>query len=176
MLYVPTLIYLLIFFNWLCYYNCTHLPPFTHSSPPPPSIQHPASLQLSSVLWSRPWAMRISSLATPFPILYFTSLWLFCNYLFVLLLLFVFKIFIYLFLERGMEGEWEEEKYQCVVASHVAPTRDLAHNPGICPDNESNLRPFGSQPTLNPLSYTSQGSLPCMSYKLNNLEHSWDSY
>ena len=29
------------------------------------------------------WFMSISSLATPFPILYLTSLWLFCNYLFV---------------------------------------------------------------------------------------------
>ena len=33
---------------------------------------------------SCPWVMRISSLATPFPILCFTSPWLFCNYLFIL--------------------------------------------------------------------------------------------
>ena len=25
------------------------------------------------------------------------------------------------------------EKHQRVVASHVPPTRDLAHNPGMCP-------------------------------------------
>ena len=30
--------------------------------------------------------MHVSSLAAPLPILYFTSLWLFCNYLFVLLI------------------------------------------------------------------------------------------
>ena len=36
-------------------------------------------------------------------------------------------------------------------------TGDLAQNPGMCPDWESNWRPFGSQPALNPLSYTSQG-------------------
>ena len=59
--------------------------------------------------------------------------------------------------ERGREGEREGEKHQCVVTSHVAPTGDLACNPGMCPDWESNWRPFGSQPVLSPLSYTSQG-------------------
>ena len=44
-----------------------------------------------------------------------------------------------------------------MVASHVAPTGDLARNPGMCPDWELNWRPFGLQPTLNPLNYTSQG-------------------
>ena len=55
-----------------------------------------------------------------------------------------FKDFIYLFLEKGKGGR-EEEKYQCVVAFCAPPTGDLAHNPGMCPDWESNLRPFGSQ-------------------------------
>ena len=41
--------------------------------------------------------------------------------------------FIYLFLERGREGEREEEEHQCVVASCMPPTGDLAHNPGTCP-------------------------------------------
>ena len=49
------------------------------------------------------------------------------------------------------------EKHQCVVASHVEPAGDLACNPGMCPDQESNQRPFGLQPVLIPLSYTSQG-------------------
>ena len=39
-----------------------------------------------------------------------------------------FKRF-YLFVERGREGE----KHQCVVASPVPPTRDLARNPGMNP-------------------------------------------
>ena len=43
------------------------------------------------------------------------------------------------------DGEREGEKHQCVVVSHVLPTRDLAHNPGMCPDWESNWRPFGFQ-------------------------------
>ena len=48
-------------------------------------------LQLSQFfpLWpplcSCPWVMHINSLSTPFPVLYFTVPWLFCNYLFVLL-------------------------------------------------------------------------------------------
>ena len=50
------------------------------------------------------------------------------------------KDFIYLFLERG-----EREKHQCMVASWAPPTGDLACNPGVCPDWESNQRPFGSQ-------------------------------
>ena len=33
-----------------------------------------------------------------------------------------------------------------MVASHEPPTEDLAHNPGICPDWESNQQLFGSQP------------------------------
>ena len=69
------------------------------------------------------------------------------------------KYFIYLFnfRERGREGEREGEKLQCVVASYMAPTEDLARNPGMCPDWELNQQHFGSQPVLNPLSYTSQG-------------------
>ena len=50
-----------------------------------------------------------------------------------------FKIvFIYLFLERGREGEREGEKHQCVVAPHVPPIGDLACKPGMCPDGELN--------------------------------------
>ena len=48
---------------------------------------------------------------------------------------------LYLFLERGREGE----KHRCVVASHTPPTGDLACNPGMYPNWESNQQPFGSQ-------------------------------
>ena len=54
------------------------------------------------------------------------------------------KDFIY-FRERGKEGGREGEKHQCVVASHMPPTGDLAHNPGTCPDWESNQQPSASQ-------------------------------
>ena len=48
------------------------------------------------------------------------------------------KDFLYLFLEKREGKEKQGEKHQCVVASHVGPTGDVAHNPGMCPDWESN--------------------------------------
>ena len=42
--------------------------------------------------------------------------------------------YLFIFRERGREGEREGEKHQSVVASHRPPTGDLAHNPGMCPD------------------------------------------
>ena len=62
-----------------------------------------------------------------------------------MVLIYFLKIYLLIFSERGREGEREGEKHQCVVASHAPPTGDLAYNPGMCPDWESNLRPFGSQ-------------------------------
>ena len=50
---------------------------------PPPSTPH--SFRQSLQLSSRPWVMHVSSLASPFLMLYFTSPWVFYNYLFVLL-------------------------------------------------------------------------------------------
>ena len=54
----------------------------------------------------------------------------------------------YLFLQKGQERE--EEKHSCVVASCTPPTGDLACNPGMCPDRESNWQPFGSQASAQP--------------------------
>ena len=51
------------------------------------------------------------------------------------------RFYLFIFSERGREGE----KHQCVVAFRGYPGGNLAHNPGICPDPESNQRPFGSQ-------------------------------
>ena len=39
-----------------------------------------------------------------------------------------------MFRVKVKEGEREGEKHQCVVASHMPPTRDLAYNSGIYPD------------------------------------------
>ena len=47
-------------------------------------LSTPHSLGHSPFLCSCPSVMHISSLATPFPILYYTSPWLFCDCLFVL--------------------------------------------------------------------------------------------
>ena len=49
------------------------------------STQYPPTLKQSPHHCSCPCVMCISSVATPLPILYFTSPWVFCNYLCVLL-------------------------------------------------------------------------------------------
>ena len=53
------------------------------------------------------------------------------------------KDFIYLFIFREGKGGREGEKHQCVVASYAPRLGDLAHNPGMCPDWESNQQSFG---------------------------------
>ena len=58
---------------------------------------------------------------------------------------FFFNFYLFIFREKWREGEREGQKNPCVVASHVAPTGDLACKPGMCPDWELNLWPFGSQ-------------------------------
>ena len=63
-----------------------------------------------------------------------------CIYLFTYLLTYLF-----IYREREREGEREGKKHQCVVASQVPPTRDLACNPDMCPDWESNQQSFTSQ-------------------------------
>ena len=57
---------------------------------------------------------------------------------------FYFKDFIYLSLERGGEKE-RERNINVWLPFTCPPTEDLACNPGICPDWELNQRPFGSQ-------------------------------
>ena len=89
---------------------------------------------------------------------------------------FLFLRFIYLFIFRGAGKEKERENHhRCVVASHVSLTGDLACNPGMHPDWESNQQPLGLQAHTQstPLSYTSQDleqffnlSLPCMTMTL----------
>ena len=45
-----------------------------------------------------------------------------------------FKIFyLFIFRERGREGEREGQKHHCVVASRAPPTMDGACNPARCP-------------------------------------------
>ena len=47
--------------------------------------------------------------------------------------------------------------YQCVVFFHTPPTGHLAHNPGLCPDWESNQQPCSSQASVQSTEHTSQG-------------------
>ena len=53
---------------------------------------------------------------------------------------------IYYLKKEKEEGRKKEgEKDQCVIASPVPPTGDLAGNPRMCQDWESIQQPFGSQ-------------------------------
>ena len=54
-----------------------------------------------------------------------------------------FKI-LFIFRERGREGEREGEVHQ-LIASRTYAAEDPACNPGRCPDWELNLRPLGLQ-------------------------------
>ena len=78
----------------------------------------------------------------------------------MLLLLFIsFLKFLFIFREKGREGEREEEKHQGVVVSHMPPTGDLACNPGMWPDWDGTSDPLVHRPALNPLIHSNQGSL-----------------
>ena len=72
-----------LFFNYILLIMLLQFSQCLPLGPPPHSTPH--SLRPSPHCCSCPWVMHINSLATPFPMLYFTSPWLFCNYLFVLL-------------------------------------------------------------------------------------------
>ena len=58
----------------------------------------------------------------------------------VIIIIVFLEEFISLFLERGERREKEREKN-----INQLPLADLARNPGMCPDWESNQRPFGFQ-------------------------------
>ena len=57
--------------------------------------------------------------------------------------IYLFFKLIYFYIDEN--GERMRGKYHSVVASCTPPPRDLAHNPGMCPDWESNQQPFGLQ-------------------------------
>ena len=54
------------------------------------------------------------------------------------------RFYLFIFRERGREGEREGETRQGVVASGGPPTGDLACHQGLCPDRECNQQPSGS--------------------------------
>ena len=55
------------------------------------------------------------------------------------------RFYLFIFRDRGREAGRGGEESQCVVASYMPTSGDLTHNPGMCPDWESNQQPFGSQ-------------------------------
>ena len=93
---------------------------------------------------------------------------------------FFLRFHLFTFRERGSEGEREGEKHQCARETSIGclsciPTGDLAHNPGMCPDWESNQRLFGSQVITRStephqpgrfLKCSFPGPLPCLQMQL----------
>ena len=96
-----------------------------------------------NVLWGGSSRKLFHSSVTSFPKLWFLG---FLIYKYVWLF---FKWhYLFIFRERGREGEREKEKYQGVAASHAppsTPTRDPARNWGMCPDWGLSQRHFGLQ-------------------------------
>ena len=72
------------------------------------------------------------------------------------------RFYLFIFRERGKEGERAGEKHQCVAASHMPPSGDLAHNLGICPGWESNWQPFSQQAGTQSTEPHQPGSYLCL--------------
>ena len=145
-----------IFKFYLLYFIDYAITVVTISPPLSPSTQHPHSLRPSLFHCSCPWLMHISSLATPFSTLYFTSPWLFCTYLFVLL---VFKDFFYLFIyrERGKGGRERERNITAwlPLARPLLGTRPATQTCALTRNRTGDSLVL--RLALNPLNHTSQG-------------------
>ena len=71
------------------------------------------------------------------------------------------RFYLFIFRERGREGEREGEQHQCCwLPLMCSSTWDLARNPGMCPDWESNQKPFGSQASTQSTELHQQGPHP----------------
>ena len=105
-------------------------------------------LQVQKKTFSLFWFRHHTYLMSVLYVVFFLrlSLTLFLNFLkdFICLFLF-FKIFyLLIFRERGKEGE-RERNITVWLPLKRPLTGDLACNPGMCPDQELNQRPFGLQ-------------------------------
>ena len=81
-------------------------------------------------------------------------------YLFIYFFLpsfFLSRIYLFIFRERGREGEREERSINEWLPLACPLLGTWPNNPGMWPDWESSRRPFGLQPALSPLIHTSQG-------------------
>ena len=75
-----------------------------------------------------------------------------------------FLIYLFIFRERGNEGERERNinvwEKQLSAAPRTPPTR--AHNPGMCPSQELNYWPFGLQNGNQPTEPYQSGHIPLL--------------
>ena len=87
--------------------------------------------------------------------------------------LFFLRFYLFIFRERGREGERQGEKHQCEketticglsYISHVRLNLDRACNPGMCPDWELNWQPFALQDVIQPIEPHQSEPLPFLYY------------
>ena len=72
----------------------------------------------------------------------------------------VYQTFLkFTFRERGREGEREGGKHHCMVASHALLLRTQPETQACALTGNRTTNPLVRRPTLNPLSYTIQGSI-----------------
>ena len=125
-------------------FACPTSPP--HSRASPPAFKHALMFLTEKAMWK----------TNTFPLFHFSSNTIQSVYLQKKVSL-KKKDFIYLFLDRGRQGEREREKHQCVAASHMP----LHWGPGLQPRHVPWLgiepvgHPFICRPVLIPLSHTS---------------------
>ena len=66
------------------------------------------------------------------------------------------RFHLFIFREKGRQGEREGEKHQCVVASRMPTAGNLASSPGMYPDRNHTRDPLVHRLALNPLSHTNK--------------------
>ena len=76
-------------------------------------------------------------------------------------LFFFLRFYLSIFRKRGKEGEREGEKHWSVV-SHTPPSRDMAPNPGMYPNQELNRWPPGLQAGTQSTGLHQPGLKPCL--------------
>ena len=81
------------------------------------------------------------------------------------------SFYLFIFRERGREGEKEGEKLRCVVVSRMPPSGDLSRNSGMCPDWELNQQPFGLQARTQCTELHQPGL--CFFFKINFIRRHW---
>ena len=69
----------------------------------------------------------------------------------------IFLMYLFIFRQRGMEGEREGEKHQCVVASHMPLLGTWPATQPCALTGNGTDDPLVPRPVLSPLSHTSQG-------------------
>ena len=77
----------------------------------------------------------------------------FIGFLLLLTLFKRFYLFIFIFRQRGREGEREGEKHQCVVASHASPTGDSAATQACALSGNWTSNPLVHRLALDPLTH-----------------------